>query len=406
MLRFSRFAVVLSVSMLLMGAATNSAPSRAQGGPSVRYARTEAELKAVQGGLALMKKYGLPPTALDNLLPLLNSPDKLSQTLRGLGLSDAQIGTMLEEAVPLVRLGGLDAGALQSYVSDQARKLLTDNGVDPEVLDELLASGMTMEQIKQEFVDGGLSDEAADKIAKGVGYYEALGLDPRAHANAIARDALGLMERYGIPPQALNELLPNVTDPAKMAEILMSKYGLSADKAQAALGEAAPLIAEGLNANIPAQFIAQEALDVLFGKGLTPEQVEEVMALRGDLKAFEAALAEAGIDPKEVANIGEAFEDFQNVGIDDDALDEALQEFEAASENLDQVIEDLQAEDAAELETPDTEGDLDGEAGDDGSSGDNTADDGTPEGEDADGDASESEGGDGENTESEATPES
>lgn len=371
---------LLAVALLAATVALASLPpsnSQAQQAPSIKFAKTEEELKAVQGAFALLQKYNIPLTALDNLLPLISQPEKLQAALKGLGLSDDQVGSLLQEAVPLIQQGGLDPKSLQSYVADQSRKLLEENGIAPELIKEILEKGMTPDQIKAYIAEKGGSEEAGDKIAKGLTYYEALGLDQRTHANAIARDALALMEKYNIPPQALNELLPNITDPAAMVATLV-KYGLSAEQAQQALSEAAPLIAEGLNANIPAQFIAEEALNTLMGKGgLSPEQAAEVLALREDAKAFGDSLLALGLDPKSAEDISAAFTLFEEIGIDPTALQAAIEIAEITPDELTALVDAIKSEEAIADEPPATEQESlndDDNGGDNSSSGDATPD--------------------------------
>jgi hypothetical protein len=384
----SLFAVFLVLFMCV--AAIQTAPAHAQGTGKDPNAKI---CTCVQKAIELLGKYKLPPTALDELLPLLNDQKALGEKLTKMGLSPDEIGKLAQEALPLIKEAGLNPGSVDDFASKGARDALKKAGIPEDKLDEFIALNGDKDAINKFLADNGAKD--VEGAAKDLSFFEGLGLDKQAHAHLLARDALNLMEKYGLPPTALGELLPNVNDPAKMAETL-GKLGLDEGKIKGILAEAAPLIKEGLDNQVPLQYVQQEAINVLFGKGIPADQYDELLKLRDDAKEFGAALKELGLDAKDVEDLTGTFAEFRGLGLTDELVDEGLKEFAAADDDLDKALDengdgtpgsDNDPQEPADIHP----GDDEGEGGDQGGEGDGSEGGESGEGESGEG----GEGGEG-----------
>src|SRR4051812_23443872 len=69
----------------------------------------------VKKAMDLLQKYNIPPTALDNLIGMLNNPEKLTETLKGFGLDEDKITGLYKEALPLIQEAGLNPSDIQQY---------------------------------------------------------------------------------------------------------------------------------------------------------------------------------------------------------------------------------------------------------------------------------------------------
>src|SRR4051812_40216814 len=90
------FVLLLLSSAILVSASRTSA----QG------AQPKYDPAVVKKAGELLGKYGIPLTALDNLVGMLNNPEKLTETLKGFGLSEDTINGMYKEALPLIQEAG------------------------------------------------------------------------------------------------------------------------------------------------------------------------------------------------------------------------------------------------------------------------------------------------------------
>ncbi|HLY26842.1 MAG TPA: hypothetical protein VKQ72_10915 [Aggregatilineales bacterium] len=105
-----------------------------------------------QKAIGLLGDYGLKPSALGELIPLLKDPTALMSKLGDLGLDPAKAQELLGKAGPLIQ-EGLSSGAVDRFMAQQTQDLMDRLGI-PEDQVQAFADASKDPAAMQTFLDG------------------------------------------------------------------------------------------------------------------------------------------------------------------------------------------------------------------------------------------------------------
>jgi uncharacterized protein Smg (DUF494 family) len=250
-------------------------------GPIIQEANASGVLKYAPTLIAdqAYRQTGLCPAAGDcsgellNIAKMLNDPEKMTEYLKGRGLSEAQIQATLQTTKALVGQG-LSEDAIVGNTVSQALYRLEGLGLPAQELKDLVALG-DLEAIKARLAEKGISGDMLDLAIvnlEGVLGEKGEKLSPETMEKFQADEALALCKNAGIDPSELGDILKNENDPEALKKKL-ADLGLNEEQSQAFM--------TGLEQST-------------FGKTVDPENAEEFLK---DVEQVAQEQAEATEEP-------------------------------------------------------------------------------------------------------------
>jgi hypothetical protein len=132
----------------------------------------------------------------------------------------------------------------------------------------------------------------------------------------LVTQAGGLLQKYNIPPQELNSLLPFIgkNDQAGLMSKLAS-FGLSQEQIGGLLTEAGPLIQQGLSSGIIQEFLAGQAVNQLEEVKIDPSEYDQYFKAFGDATSLEELLKTAGVPQNDLFAFVQRAEELRMMGL-------------------------------------------------------------------------------------------